>query len=281
MLTVAVGARRRDLGVASATLLRFRWPRHGRGCRPIGRELPRPDNICRRRHRALPARHCRDLKSARRTAQLVCQPPRPPRRCRRSPAATTAASSFLGRCSVATRCWCIAAPRRRRRGDGPGRVRGDLGRHLVFVTRRATARRISAGSSASPGSCARSAEVSQPAERGPVSPPSSCSCSALVSPLFFQVVIDKVLVHRSISTLDVLLIGLVAISVFEAVLRQLAHLSCSRTPPTASTSSSARRLFRHLLALPIAYFQSPPGRRLWWRACASWRTSATSSPARR
>src|SRR5215472_5207456 len=32
---------------------------------------------------------------------------------------------------------------------------------------------------------------------------------ALISPLFFQVVIDKVLVHRSMSTLDVLVIGLV------------------------------------------------------------------------
>lgn len=36
---------------------------------------------------------------------------------------------------------------------------------------------------------------------------------ALVSPLFFQVVIDKVLVHRSLGTLDVLLLGLVAITV--------------------------------------------------------------------
>jgi subfamily B ATP-binding cassette protein HlyB/CyaB len=34
---------------------------------------------------------------------------------------------------------------------------------------------------------------------------------ALVSPLFFQIVIDKVLVHRSMSTLDVLVIGLAAI----------------------------------------------------------------------
>jgi subfamily B ATP-binding cassette protein HlyB/CyaB len=41
---------------------------------------------------------------------------------------------------------------------------------------------------------------------------------ALVSPLFFQVVIDKVLVHRALSTLDVLIIGLVAISIFETVL---------------------------------------------------------------
>src|SRR5207342_1001201 len=44
---------------------------------------------------------------------------------------------------------------------------------------------------------------------------------ALVSPLFFQVVIDKVLVHRSISTLDILLIGLVLVTVFETVLNIL------------------------------------------------------------
>src|ERR1043165_8729644 len=37
---------------------------------------------------------------------------------------------------------------------------------------------------------------------------------ALVSPLFFQVIIDKVLVHRTLSTLDVLVIGLVSISFF-------------------------------------------------------------------
>jgi subfamily B ATP-binding cassette protein HlyB/CyaB len=41
---------------------------------------------------------------------------------------------------------------------------------------------------------------------------------AVVSPLFFQVVIDKVLVHRSLSPLDVLMVGLVAIALFEATL---------------------------------------------------------------
>src|SRR5215470_8679284 len=41
---------------------------------------------------------------------------------------------------------------------------------------------------------------------------------ALVSPLFFQVVIDKVLVHRSLNTLDVLVIGLVTIAIFETIL---------------------------------------------------------------
>jgi len=52
---------------------------------------------------------------------------------------------------------------------------------------------------------------------------------ALISPLFFQVVIDKVLVHRSLSTLDVLVIGLVAISLFEATLGTLRTYVFSHT----------------------------------------------------
>src|SRR5229473_2373837 len=41
---------------------------------------------------------------------------------------------------------------------------------------------------------------------------------ALVSPLFFQVIIDKVLVHRGMSTLAVLVIGLAVIAVYSPVL---------------------------------------------------------------
>jgi ATP-binding cassette, subfamily B, bacterial HlyB/CyaB len=77
---------------------------------------------------------------------------------------------------------------------------------------------------------------------------------ALVSPLFFQVVIDKVLVHRSVSTLDVLVLGLVAISVFETVLGILRTYVFSHTTNRIDVELGAR-LFRHLLALPIAYFQ--------------------------
>jgi ATP-binding cassette, subfamily B, bacterial HlyB/CyaB len=44
---------------------------------------------------------------------------------------------------------------------------------------------------------------------------------ALVSPLFFQVVMDKVLVHRGLSTLNVIIIGLLAVVVFESVLNVL------------------------------------------------------------
>jgi len=78
---------------------------------------------------------------------------------------------------------------------------------------------------------------------------------ALVSPLFFQVVIDKVLVHRSLSTLDVLVIGLVAISIFETVLGVLRTYLFSHTTNRIDVELGAR-LFRHLVALPIAYFQA-------------------------
>jgi subfamily B ATP-binding cassette protein HlyB/CyaB len=78
---------------------------------------------------------------------------------------------------------------------------------------------------------------------------------ALVSPLFFQVVIDKVLVHRSLSTLDVLIAGLVAMSVFEVVLGILRTHLFSHTTNRIDVELGAR-LFSHLLALPLAYFQA-------------------------
>ncbi len=78
---------------------------------------------------------------------------------------------------------------------------------------------------------------------------------ALISPLFFQVVIDKVLVHRGLSTLDVLIIGLVAISIFETVLGGLRTYVFAHTTNRIDVELGAR-LFRHLLALPIVYFQA-------------------------
>ena len=78
---------------------------------------------------------------------------------------------------------------------------------------------------------------------------------ALVSPLFFQVVIDKVLVHRSLGTLDVLIVGMVAIAVFEVVLSGLRTHLFSHTTNRIDVELGAR-LFHHLLALPLAYFQA-------------------------
>jgi ATP-binding cassette, subfamily B, bacterial HlyB/CyaB len=78
---------------------------------------------------------------------------------------------------------------------------------------------------------------------------------ALVSPLFFQVVIDKVLVHRTMSTLDVLIIGLAAIAAFEGVLGILRTYLFAHTTNRIDVELGAR-LFRHLLALPLAYFHA-------------------------
>ena len=83
---------------------------------------------------------------------------------------------------------------------------------------------------------------------------------ALVSPLFFQVVIDKVLVHRGLTTLDVLVIGLVIVSVFESVLTALRTYVFSHTTNRIDVELGAR-LFRHLMALPIAYFEAAARRR--------------------
>jgi subfamily B ATP-binding cassette protein HlyB/CyaB len=77
----------------------------------------------------------------------------------------------------------------------------------------------------------------------------------LISPLFFQVVIDKVLVHRSLSTLDVLVIGLASISVFETLLGVLRTYLFAHTTNRIDVELGAR-LFHHLLALPMAYFQA-------------------------
>ena len=78
---------------------------------------------------------------------------------------------------------------------------------------------------------------------------------ALVSPLFFQVVMDKVLVHKGMSTLDVLVIGLTVVLLFESALNVLRSYVFSHTTSRIDVELGAR-LFRHLLHLPLAYFQA-------------------------
>ncbi|MCK1494928.1 type I secretion system permease/ATPase [Bradyrhizobium sp. 180] len=77
----------------------------------------------------------------------------------------------------------------------------------------------------------------------------------LVTPLFFQVVTDKVLAHRGYTTLDVLVFGLIAVSIFETVLGGLRTYVFSHTTNRIDVELGAR-LFRHLIALPIAYFEA-------------------------
>ncbi|MBI3777228.1 MAG: type I secretion system permease/ATPase [Gammaproteobacteria bacterium] len=78
---------------------------------------------------------------------------------------------------------------------------------------------------------------------------------ALISPLFFQVIIDKVLVHRGLTTLDVLALGLIAVSVFEIILSVLRGYVLSHTVQRIDVKLGAK-LFRHMLSLPLSYFES-------------------------
>ena len=78
---------------------------------------------------------------------------------------------------------------------------------------------------------------------------------ALVTPLFFQVVMDKVLVHRGFTTLDVIAIGLLVVMLFESVLSGIRSYVFAHTTSRIDVELGAR-LFRHLLALPLAYFQA-------------------------
>lgn len=78
---------------------------------------------------------------------------------------------------------------------------------------------------------------------------------ALITPLFFQVVVDKVLVHQSWQTLDVLVFGLVVISLFDTLLNMLRTYVLSHTTSRMDVTLGAR-LFQHLLNLPLAYFQA-------------------------
>lgn len=78
---------------------------------------------------------------------------------------------------------------------------------------------------------------------------------SLITPLFFQVVMDKVLVHQGFSTLNVVAIALCVVIIFEI------GLSAIRTYIFAHTTSRidvelGAKLFRHLLSLPIAYFEA-------------------------
>lgn len=78
---------------------------------------------------------------------------------------------------------------------------------------------------------------------------------ALISPLFFQVVMDKVLVHQGFSTLNVVAVGLLVVVLFEVILGGIRTYVFAHTTSRIDVELGAR-LFRHLLALPIAYFET-------------------------
>lgn len=77
----------------------------------------------------------------------------------------------------------------------------------------------------------------------------------LVTPLFTQVIVDKVLVHRSVNTLDILIIGMVFVSVFQTWITGLRSYMFTHTTNKIDVLLSTK-LFRHITALPIKYFET-------------------------
>jgi len=77
---------------------------------------------------------------------------------------------------------------------------------------------------------------------------------ALMTPLFFQLVMDKVLVHRGFTTLEVLAVGFFALALFDAVMGGVRHYLFAHTASRVDVELGAR-LYQHLLRLPQAYFE--------------------------
>ena len=77
----------------------------------------------------------------------------------------------------------------------------------------------------------------------------------LVTPLFTQVILDKVIVHRTLTTLDVLAFGFIAVMVFEFLLNMSRKYIFVHTASKIDAKLGAK-LFKHLFSLPFTYFES-------------------------
>jgi ATP-binding cassette subfamily B protein len=77
---------------------------------------------------------------------------------------------------------------------------------------------------------------------------------ALALPIFFQLVIDRVLVHQTYSTLYVLCVGVVLALVFEAIFGFLRHYLVLYAT-TKVDLRLAVRVFAHLVSLPVSFFE--------------------------
>ena len=77
----------------------------------------------------------------------------------------------------------------------------------------------------------------------------------LVSPLFFQVIMDKVLVQQNMKTLNVISIGLAIVYLFEVLMTGLRSYVFAHTSSRIDVELGGQ-LFSHLLKLPLNYFEA-------------------------
>jgi subfamily B ATP-binding cassette protein HlyB/CyaB len=77
----------------------------------------------------------------------------------------------------------------------------------------------------------------------------------LITPLFTQVILDKVVVHHSLMTLDVLGVAFIAMMLFEFLLNISRNYIFAHTANKMDAKLGAK-LFKHLFSLPFNYFES-------------------------
>ena len=75
------------------------------------------------------------------------------------------------------------------------------------------------------------------------------------TPIIVQVIIDKVLSHHSLSTLTVIAIGIGLVYIFELILSLAKNYLFTHTTNRIDVLLNAR-LFKHLFALPLRYFET-------------------------
>ena len=79
----------------------------------------------------------------------------------------------------------------------------------------------------------------------------------LATPLLFQVVIDKVLVHNSVSTLMTVTVAMFLVITFQGVIEFLRTHLLTHTASRVDVELGAG-VFSHLLRLPVSYFETRP-----------------------
>ncbi|MBE6379583.1 MAG: peptidase domain-containing ABC transporter [Lentisphaerae bacterium] len=80
---------------------------------------------------------------------------------------------------------------------------------------------------------------------------------SLIVPLFFQIVVDKVLTNKSYNTLNVLGIGIIAVVIFNGILDYLRSYFLLFATNKIDVAT-ATKTFRHLMRLPVDFFERVP-----------------------
>ena len=77
----------------------------------------------------------------------------------------------------------------------------------------------------------------------------------LVTPLFIQVIIDKVLAHHALTTLEVVAGAFMIVLIFDTILNLMRNYLLYHTANKIDASLGAK-VYRHLLSLPFRYFET-------------------------